>query len=276
MPLAQDLTVMALVKAAPVLTSQLQETMCVAAVSLGDEPRWIRLHPVPFRDLADDSKFQKYQEFTLRAIRPTSDRRPESWTPIDGSIRIGQTIGTEHAWSTRRQRIAALGEHTMCDLVERNRSGSGPDTPSLAVVRIAEAPRLLIDEREPEQIRRWQERATAIGAQPSLFDDPAAPKPDLEVIPWRFRYSYRCRAPHCNGHQQTIVDWEAVALWRRVRYQVGWQDLMRQKFVDELWAPTRASMLFVGNMEQRPWNFLVLGVFWPPAQDLQQSLLEDG
>jgi hypothetical protein len=49
---------------------------------------------------------------------------------------------------------------------------------------------------------------------------------------------------------------------------------MGQKFVDELWAPNRDSVLFVGNMEQRPWNFLVLGVFWPPAQGLQQSLLE--
>ena len=49
---------------------------------------------------------------------------------------------------------------------------------------------------------------------------------------------------------------------------------MHQKFVGELWAADRGSVLFVGNMEQRPWNFLVLGVFWPPSQDLQQSLLE--
>lgn len=33
------------------------------------------------------------------------------------------------------------------------------------------------------------------------------------------------------------------------------------------------TVLFVGNMEQRPWNFLVLGVFWPPERALQQSLL---
>jgi len=275
MPIEHDLSVMVLVKAAPVLTSQLQETMCVAAMTLGSEPGWIRLHPVPFRDLADDSRFQKYQEITVRAIRPTADRRPESWKPIEGSIRLGQTIGTEHAWSTRRQRVASLGEPTMCDLIARNRSGSGPDTPSLAVVRTAEAPELLIDERDAEQLRRWRERADAIAAQPSLFDDPDTTKPDFEVIRWRFRYSYSCLAPSCNGHQQTIVDWEAVALWRHVRHHPEWRDLMRRKFVDELWAPERDSVLFVGNMEQRPWNFLVLGVFWPPAQGLQQSLLEE-
>lgn len=274
MPLEQDLSVMILVKAAPVLTSQLQETMCVAAMTLDSKPSWIRLHPVPFRDLADISKFQKYQEVTVRAIRPNSDRRPESWKPIEGSIHLGQTIGTEHAWSTRRQRVAALGEHTMCDLIERNRSGSGPNTPSLSVVRTAATPELLIDKRSAEQLRKWQDRADAIAAQPSLFDDPSTAKPDFEVIPWRFRYRYGCLASSCNGHQQTIVDWEAVALWRRVRHRADWRDQMHQKFVDELWAADRDSVLFVGNMEQRPWNFLVLGVFWPPLQDLQQSLLE--
>lgn len=274
MPIEQDLSVMILVKAAPVLTSQLQETMCVAAMTLDSEPSWIRLHPVPFRDLADASKFQKYQEVTVRAIRPTSDRRPESWKPIEGSIHLGQTIGTEHAWSTRRQRVAALGEHTMCDLIERNHSGSGPDTPSLAVVRPVETPELLIDERSAKQLRRWQERADAIAAQPSLFDDPDTAKPDFEVIPWRFRYRYRCLAPGCNGHEQTIVDWEAVALWRHVRNQADWRELMRRKFIDDLWAPDRDSVLFVGNQQQYPQSFLVLGVFWPPSQDLQQSLLE--
>lgn len=275
MPIEQQLSVMVLVKASPVLTSQLQETMCVAAMTVEGDPGWIRLHPVPFRDLGDNSRFQKYQEITVRAIRPTSDRRPESWKPIEGSIRLGQAIGTEHAWSTRRQRVAALGEHTMCDLIARNRSGSGPDTPSLAVVRTADAPELLIDERDAEQLRKWRERAAAIAAQPSLFDDPDTTKPDFEVIPWRFRYSYRCLALGCNGHQQTIVDWEAAALWRHVRHQPEWRELMWRKFVDELWAPTRDSVLFVGNQQQYPQGFLVLGVFWPPAQGLQQSLLED-
>lgn len=270
----EDLRVMILVKAAPVLTSHLQESMCVAAMSLDQNPRWIRLHPVPFRDLGDDSKFKKYQEVTARVIRPRSDRRPESWTPLEGSIRVGETIGTDHSWSTRRERIAQLGEHTMCDLLEANRSGSGPDTPSLAVVRTAGPPELLIDKRDADQLDNWQKRADAIAAQPSLFEDPETAKPAFEIIPWRFRYRYRCLAPACRGdHRQTIVDWEAVALYRHVRYKPDWQSLMHQKFVDELWAPDRDSVLFVGNMEQRPWNFLVLGVFWPPRHALQQSLL---
>ena len=60
-----ELSLMIVVKAAPVLTAELQESMCVAALDLGPEPGWIRLFPVPFRDLADDSKFRKYQELTF-------------------------------------------------------------------------------------------------------------------------------------------------------------------------------------------------------------------
>ena len=57
----EQMKVVVLVKAAPVLTRQLEETMCVAGVRIDKgDPRWIRLHPVPFRDLDDDSKFVKY------------------------------------------------------------------------------------------------------------------------------------------------------------------------------------------------------------------------
>lgn len=275
MAVTTTLKVMILVKAAPVLTSALQESMCVAAVSLDDSPRWIRLHPVPFRDLEDNTRFRKFQEVTVEAIRPKSDRRPESWTPIDGSILPGATIGTEHAWSTRRQRLAHLGSDlTMCDLVELNRSGSGPDTPSLAVVRTREAPKFTIRERDAEQLAMWRARAEAIGSQPSLFEDPSQIKTPFEVIPWRFSYSYHCLATDCGGHSQTVVDWEAVALYRKVRSKTDWRELMRRKFEDELWASNRDTVLLVGNMEQRPWNFLVLGVFWPPREGLQPSLLE--
>ena len=214
-----ELSVMVLVKAAPVLTSELQESMCVAAMRLGSEPGWIRLHPVPFRDLEDDSKFRKYQEVDVRVIRPRRDRRPESWTPIEGSIKPGRILGTEHGWSARRERVVGLGERTMCDLIAHNRSGSGPGTPSLAVVRAVGAPELLVTPRDREQLDRWQRRAEAIDARLSLFDDDTTSRPEFEIIPWRFRYRYRCLEPDCKGHEQTIVDWEAAALWRNVRRQ---------------------------------------------------------
>lgn len=267
--------VVVLVKAAPVLTSNLDETMCVAGARVdGDHPEWIRIHPVPFRDLATDARFAKYQEVEVDLVRPKADRRPESWTPISGSISLGQRYGTECAWADRRTVVDRVYGNDMCDLVEANRSGSGPGTHSLAVVHPVEPPELIIATRDAEQLGKWCRRAEGAKNRISLFDDPAANKPDFEVVPWRFSYRYHCARPGCSSHTQTIVDWEVVALWRHVRHRPNWQELMRQKLEHEMWQDRKLSALFVGNQEQHPASFLVLGVFWPPATSYQPRLLD--
>ncbi len=264
--------VVVLVKASPVLTRELNETMCVAGLRIDQgDPHWIRLHPVPFRDLDDERKFAKYQAVWVSVRRPTSDRRPESWSPIHGSIIPAESMGTKSGWAQRRQLIAHLEEKAMCDLVEDNRSGSGPGTPSLSIVRPVEPPRLKITQRDETQLREWRRRAVGAASRMSLFDDPEVRKPEFEVVPWRIQYEFRCSAPECAGHTQTIVDWEVLALWRRVRRRPDWQDQMRLKFEETLWQD-RDSVLFVGNQEQHPTSFLVLGVFWPPEGPTQGLL----
>ncbi len=268
----QTLEVEILVKAAPVLTAGLEESMCVAAITTGPNPAWVRLYPVPFRDLAAENHFRKFQSVTVRVKRPPRDRRPESWLPIQGSIRTGAALSTKHGWSARKERIRLLGEQNMCDLNAANQGGSGTGVPSLGVVRPITTPKLEITRLDEDVLRKRKKRAEASANQPSLFDDASTRRPPLEVVPWRFRYLYSCRAADCNGHAQTIVDWEIVALWRKVRDLPDWQDRMRRKFVDEMWAPGRDTVLFVGNQEQHPGSFLVLGVFWPPLGDPQMPL----
>ena len=214
----ERMNVVVLVKASPVLTSNLNETMCVAGAKVdGNDAEWIRLHPVPFRDLASDSRFAKYQAVQVDVIRPKGDRRPESRTPIEGSIALGQTLGTDSAWRDRQELVAKLLHANMCDLVDSNKGGSGAGVPSLSVVRPVGRPDFLIAEREQEQLDKWKRRAEGAKGRTSLFDEPTVSKPDFEVVPWRFSYRYRCARPTCKTHPQTIVDWEAVALWRKVR-----------------------------------------------------------
>lgn len=273
MPEAQTMEVLVLVKAAPVMTDDLDETMCVAGVRIdGNRRDWIRLHPVPFRDLADTSKFAKYQVVEVDVIPHRTDRRPETWTPVHGSIRPGAVVSADRQWAARRPFIDALEDHAMCDLVERNRAGSGAGVPSLAVVRPVEPPKLVITARSADQVKKWQRRADAAAARPSLFDDPHTEKLPFDVVPWRFSYRYRCTAQRCPGnHDQTIVDWEAAMLWRHVRHQEDWREAMVAKFEREMWEGREAA-LFVGNMEQYPVSFLVLGVFWPPEGPFQGVL----
>lgn len=269
---SERLELIVLVKAAPVLTSRLEETMCVAGIQTNAPRReWIRLHPVPFRDLNDDAKFTKYQRVSVDAIRPKGDRRPESWTPLEGSITLGEVLSSSDGWAARRPFIEALPEANMCDLIAANKSGSGPNTPSLAVVRPADPPTLSITRRDAAQIKKWEHRAAAVQARMSLFDSPGDEKAPFEVVPWRFRYKYRCGARTCSGHEQTIVDWEVLALWRNVRGEPDWEEKMRKKFEETLWFG-RDSVLFVGNQNEYPVSFLVLGVFWPPAGPAQGVL----
>ncbi len=264
--------VIVLVKAAPVMTKRLDETMCVAGVRIDtDPPQWIRIHPVPFRDLVAADRFVKYQEIEIDLTRPKTDRRPESWTPLEGSITLGDTVGTKGGWAARRQLIAPLHQATMCDLNDENNAGSGVGVRSLAVVRPIEPPKLLISERDQTQIEKSQRRADLAKLRRSLFDDPTQSNPDFEVVPWRFQYKYRCERPGCPSHTQTIIDWELTALWRHVRNKPNWRDLIRQKFQEEMWKQ-RDSALFVGNQEQYPASFLILGIFWPPATGNQLNL----
>lgn len=53
---------------------------------------------------------------------------------------------------------------------------------------------------------------------------------------------------------------------------LGRPPALRHKWVDELWADDRETLLFVGNQHQQPDGFLVLGVFWPPNAPLQLRL----
>lgn len=266
---AEKVEVVVLVKAAPVLTSKLEESMCVAGIRIdGGRHDWIRLHPIPFRDLENDLRFAKYQRVEVDVIRPISDRRPESWRPIHGSIKLLESYSTANGWAQRRNLVRQLGERTMCELVAANQSGSGVGVPSLAMIRPVGVPRLVISERDTEQLETWERRADAAFGTRSLFDNPQESKPKLEVVPWRFSYQYQCMAESCQGHKQTIVDWEVVNLWRKVRNTPTWMEKMRKKFEEELWL-NRDTVLFVGNQEQHPTAFLVLGVFWPPKGEAQ-------
>ncbi len=71
------------VKAYPTVSQQHGEAVCVAGIRLDVEPHaWVRLFPVPYRDLAGDQQFRKWQVIDLEAQRAATDRRPESFTPI--------------------------------------------------------------------------------------------------------------------------------------------------------------------------------------------------
>jgi hypothetical protein len=259
------------VKAYPQLSRTYGEVSCIAGIQMTPgEPRWIRLYPVPFRALDDTQQFVKYQPVRLRAEAHRRDTRPETRRPDRDSITVIAAALPAGDWEARRRLVEPLMAESMCDVQRHQHEGGA----SLAAFRPAEVLDLVIEQRDVKEDK--QALAAAWAAQPSLFDgldddEKTLQLEALELIPWTFKYRYRCSNPACNTHTQTIVDWEIVELYRKVRGRDNWQDLIKAKWLDQLCGADRDTAFFVGNQHQHPTAFLVLGVWWPPRRPDQLS-----
>jgi hypothetical protein len=219
-----------------------------------DEPRWIRLFPIPFRDLPVARRFRKYEVIEL-AVTPSADPRPESLRPIADSIVAIDYLGPERAHD-RHRFVEPLIRPSMCWI----RRQQVMDGTSLGAFRPAEPPELLVEEdRTP-----WEPDKQLIVDQPSML---MPSKRGLEKVPFRFSYRYRCEGESaCRGHTQSIIDWEiaeAFRRWRRSYGETGARDRVIEKWTETLWAPDRDTCIFTGNQFRNHGSFLVLGVFWP-------------
>jgi hypothetical protein len=248
------LKVLVTVKAYPAISRKHGEAVCVAGID-AHAPRWIRLFPVPFRDLTFTQRFKKFDIIEV-AARKSSDPRPESYEPNVDTIRIVGHVDSKRA-DERRRYIDPLMRPSMC-AVRRERAAVGT---SLGVFRPAGEPELLITEdRTP-----WEPDKQMIVDQPSML---IPTKKGLEKLPYRFLYRYACAGePSCSGHLQSIVDWEIAEAYRSWREQYGDEQALekiKRKWTQQLWAPDRDASLFVGNQLKNPDGFMVLGVFWPP------------
>src|SRR5580704_16619229 len=78
------------------------ETSCVAGME--QDGRLIRLFPVPFRLISDESQFKKWQWITARVAKAPKDHRPESHKVfVDTIVCDGNPLPTRQAWQARRE-----------------------------------------------------------------------------------------------------------------------------------------------------------------------------
>jgi hypothetical protein len=273
----QRIELLPLVKAYPALSRTYGEVCCVAGVEMtADRPKWIRLYPIPFRSLEDRQQFRKYQRISVRVAAHSGDRRPETRRPDRDSIElVGTPIKTSDAWARRRRWVEPLIAPSMCELRRRQKR----DGTSLGVFRPASVDDLIIEQVNVDAEKRAI--AKAFAAQGSLLDGLGTDEQrqqlrEIEQIPYRFKYRYRCSDPGCKGHTQGIIDWEIVQFYRQVRHRDDWQARLRAKWLGELCGPERDTAFFVGNQHQHPTSFMVLGVWWPPKRPEQLALADLG
>jgi hypothetical protein len=252
----ETLRVLVTVKAYPNVSRRRGEVECVAGIDVAT-PRWIRLFPVPFRELPFVSRFRKYATIEVAAEKASNDPRPESYTPNTDSIRVVRQALPAGKATERRGYVEPLLRPSMC-AIRRAREADGT---SLGVFRPGE----LLDFTWERDDSPWDAAQEARLQQMSLL---MPDRTTLERIPYRFRYVYRCAdEPVCNGHRQTIVDWEiqqAFRSWRdEHRSEEAALERIRQMWAERMFGLNRDTYFYTGNQHQNPDAFLILGVFWP-------------
>jgi hypothetical protein len=271
--LTTEMEFLPVVKAYPALSRTYGEVSCVAGVEMGDmgPTGWIRLYPVPFRALGEEQQFRKFQPIRLRVSRPRSDRRPETRRPDRDSIELSRAaLSTRNGWAARRPWIEPLMLSSMCEIRRRQKI----NRTSLGIFRPAEVLDLVI---EPVSVSASKKQiAHAWAAQGSLLDVPRDERRHqvraLELMPYAFKYRYRCDDDSCPVHEQSLIDWEVFRYYQRVRTRPDWEKRMRDRFIGDLCAADRDTAFVVGNQHQHRDSFLVLAVWWPPRQEEQLRL----
>ena len=154
-------------------------------------------------------------------------------------------------------------DDSMCRI--RNEASADARARSLALIRPTEILGFRL-EPHPGWSRDEQSKIDAYVDQLELdvFEE-AQDKTPLEAPRFRGYYKWRCADPKCSTHEQSIIDWEFVALQRNLwnRSDAEAQIEIRKRFFEEICAPSRDVAFYVGNQAKRPQTFSILGVYYP-------------
>lgn len=257
------------VKTYPTLSAKYGELVCTAG--LREDGSWIRIYPVPFRQLEAYQKFPKYSFIEAEVVRNTKDARPESHKVNTDTLNLtGEELSTDDHWRERRQWILKRGKvHTnLTELIEANKQGGL----SIATFK----PAKIIDfKAEPDKPDWGNEKLAAVDAlasQGDLFSgwkgaDLAAL---IRKLPWKFSYTFEDDA----GKRSTMMieDWEIGELyWNCLKTSSSPTEAVkkvRQKYRTEF--ATKDLYLYLGTTRKYDgWAnnpFVIIGVFYPPFQ----------
>jgi len=243
------------VRTYPVPAEKGVEVSCTAAISESGE--WLRLHPIRYRYLSKEQRFQKYQWIELKVTK-TNDGRPESYSPKNETIKIvSHSLGTSNGWQARKEFLFPLRAHCMCCLAKkRNEKGY----PTLGLFRPKTIEKLAI---KPSKPPNWTPAQLAILRQENLFE--AKPPTELEKIPFNFRYQFTCDHDTCNGHKMFCSDWEMGESFRKWKAEYGdkWESKFRQRYETEM-IQKYDTHFYVGTVAKYPATWIIVGLFYPP------------
>ena len=248
--------VLVTVKAYPNPSKKYGETVCVAGIDLGTN-KWIRLYPIPFRDLDDARKFPKYSIIEIKARKAHDDTRPESYKVDSDSIKVIDQLDTKNGWEKRKSLVTPTISPSLC-AIQADSKQSGI---SLGMFKPFNVNFIHEKVKSQDQTKRKDCYSQAGFFKPN--------KEPIEEIPFDFRYQFHYRGKDdCSGHDLLIIDWELSQSYRTWRYKYRDQDLLiekiKEKWLGNMCSDKKDTYFFVGNVNRFRNVFMVLGVFYPP------------
>jgi hypothetical protein len=265
-----DTKVLITVKTYPRPTPSYEEIVCTAG--LLETGEWVRIYPIPFRDLPSYNQFKKFSWIELDLEKDNSDFRKESYKPkrrFEEEITTLIYVGTKKKWLERKRLVLQEVFTSMEELIALAYS----EDKSLATMKPREVTGFVIEE---EREREWDKKLTSRLNQMKLFEITpegiGKKRSIVKKLPYRYYYRFITDGDKTPRKLQ-IFDWELGALYWNCLHQSGGDEnianeLVRQKFFDEF-VSTKDLHLFLGttysNHKRKVDNpFTIIGVFAPP------------
>lgn len=265
-----DERVLILCKTYPSPSEKYVETSCVAGVR--PDGSLIRLYPVPFRLIAADKQFKKWQWVDAKIEKARKDHRPESHQIKIDTLRCElDPLSASNGWRARWQAIVRTPIAKSFDQIESERVRSGQ---SLALLRPA---KLVALDIEDVKSTTWTDdevsKLAAEQKQASLFDDDQADVRTLRKLPFSFYYRYECELEDGTTQifKHKLVDWEVGALYWNCsqKYGINWEEKFRSKMWDFM--ISRDIIFMMGNIHRFPSQWLIVSIIYPPRENHERQ-----
>jgi len=260
------------VKTYPVISKKYKELVCTAGFD--EEGNWIRIYPVPFRQIDYNNQYSKYQWMEIDLNKKTSDPRPESYSPNWANPpRLLEKVDTKNNWAERKKYALKEVYTNLTTLIDEAKNGSFK---SLATFKPTNVLDFIITETE----REWDKEKLASLNQGDLFEP--WEQNIIEVVnklPYTFHYVFEDDDGRVS--KLMIEDWEVGALYwnclRRSGSEADALDKVREKYFDEF-VNNRDLYFFLGTQHKHHVMnarnpFVIIGAF-PPTKPKQTNQLK--
>lgn len=261
------------VKAYPALSRKYKETVCTAGITENGE--WIRIYPIPFRQIDYDKRFQKYEWVELDLERNLSDFRPESFRPYDINlsdiVSHGFVKSDGDAWIERRRYLLKKVYTNLSELIAEAKNDQIKT--SLAIFKPTKILNFVYEETERSWNKEKLEYLKSQQLQLNLFDNEnELDISEFEVVsklPYKFSFEFEDDAGRYS--KLMIEDWETGMLyWNSLARHEGDEvkacEDVKKKYYDDF-ALTKDYYFILGttklfhNTALNP--FVIIGDFRP-------------